>query len=437
VIRRLRRFADRLRHPERYRRLEQLLRALRWSRAELLAQRQDRFEDLVRFAATHSDYYAERLAGLIDGKHGPIDPAGLPLLSKADLNAHRDAILVRGPARSRARLGHTGGSTGEPTGFYYDEAKHELMLAGMMRGFMLSGWRPGERVLYLWGAPRDLAGGGVFARAAGGWLGVERAIPALEFDAQRLGEWLAVLRRWRPRLVYGYASALDWLAGQLLDRGIDPGLDLHGVYSTAEVLDPAQRERIGRAFGCQVFNQYGCREVPNIAWECRAGSMHVFADMVLLESVPGASGHRLLATSLTDRLMPFIRYDTGDSGEILDDACPCGLPFPLLRMDVCRQNDMVRLPGGRLIHPAWFNRQLYGIPGITRYQWRQAGPTSLELDLVAAEPLADHVVAGLRASLARELDPSIGLVVNYRTDIPRTAAGKHRFVIGWNPSPPT
>jgi phenylacetate-CoA ligase len=419
-----------VRHPARYRHLQELLPALDWSRADLLARRQAAFEDLVRFAAGHSDYYAERLAGLLGSAPGHIDPTRLPLLTKADLNAHRDAILVRGPARSRARLGHTGGSTGEPTGFYYDDAKHDLMLAGMMRGFMLSGWRPGERVLYLWGAPRDLGGSGVFARAGEGWLEVERAIPALEFSAQRFDEWVAVLRRWRPRLIYGYASALDWLATQLLDRGIDPGLALHGVYSTAEVLDPAQRERIGRAFGCQVFNQYGCREVPNIAWECRAGNMHVFADMVLLESVPDVAGHRLLATSLSDRLMPFIRYDTGDSGAILDDACPCGLPFPLLRMDVCRQNDLVRLPDGRLIHPAWFNRQLYGIAGITRYQWRQTGPASLALDLVAPAPLAEHVVVDLRARVARELDPALALVVNYCTDIPRTAAGKRRFVVG-------
>jgi phenylacetate-CoA ligase len=432
VIRRLRHLADRLRHPARYRHLAELLPALRWSRSELLAHRQGAFEALVRFAVGHSDYYAERLGGLLGSADARIEPASLPLLTKADLNARRDAILVRGPARSRARLGHTGGSTGEPTGFYYDDAKHELMLAGMMRGFMLSGWRPGERVLYLWGAPRDLGGRGVFARAGEGWLGVERAVPALEFSAQRFDEWVAVLRRWRPRLLYGYASALDWLAGQLLERGIDPGLALHGVYSTAEVLDPAQRERIGRAFGCHVFNQYGCREVPNIAWECRAGNMHLFADMVLLESVPDDGGRRLLATSLTDRLMPFIRYDTGDSGEILDDACPCGLAFPLLRMDLCRRNDLVRLPDGRLIHPAWFNRQLYGVAGIERYQWRQTGPLELELDLVVPAPLAEQVIADLRARVARELDPAIELVVNYRAEIPRTTAGKHRFVIGWN-----
>jgi phenylacetate-coenzyme A ligase PaaK-like adenylate-forming protein len=35
-----------------------------------------------------------------------------------------------------------------------------------------------------------------------------------------------------------------------------------------------------------VFNQYGSREIPNIACECQLGKMHVFSDMVMLESVP-------------------------------------------------------------------------------------------------------------------------------------------------------
>ena len=56
----------------------------------------------------------------------------LPILTKDDVRDHLDALLARG-ARDRARLGHTGGSTGKPLAFWYDDAKHELMRAGMCR----------------------------------------------------------------------------------------------------------------------------------------------------------------------------------------------------------------------------------------------------------------------------------------------------------------
>jgi phenylacetate-CoA ligase len=196
------------------------------------------------------------------------------------------------------------------------------------------------------------------------------------------------------------------------------------------MLSPAQRETMRQAFNCPVFNQYGCREVPNIAWECREGNLHVFADLVRLESVPMDGEDRLLVTSLTNRLMPFIRYDLGDSGRLLEGECACGSPFPLLEMGLCRHNDLIRTRSGKVFHPAYFNRLLYGQTRIRQYQWVQRDLDRMELNIVASEPLSDATVAGLRESLWRDVAVGMRLDVNYLDDIPRTASGKHRFVIG-------
>ena len=75
----------------------------------------------------------------------------------ADVVAHLPEMLARGNDPQRTKIGHTGGSTGKPLAFYYDEAKHELMRAGMMRSYMLSGWRPGQKILNFWGARQDTA----------------------------------------------------------------------------------------------------------------------------------------------------------------------------------------------------------------------------------------------------------------------------------------
>jgi phenylacetate-CoA ligase len=182
-----------------------------------------------------------------------------------------------------------------------------------------------------------------------------------------------------------------------------------------------------RAFGCKVFNQYGSREIPNIACECRHGRMHVFTDMVHLESTPD---ERLLVTSLTNRLMPMIRYENGDSGRLLDGDCDCGWPFPLMAMGMCRQNDLIRTPGGKTVHPSAFNRLLYGLTQVRQYQWRQTAPDRMVLSVVAAPALDDRQVAGLRASIRAGVDAGMTLEVRHLDAIPRTASGKHRFVIG-------
>jgi phenylacetate-CoA ligase len=424
---RLRHWLHRHRYPARHAQLDGLLQNQALSPAALLAKQQSDFADMVRYAAGHTQFYAERFGDLSDWA-GTL--AALPILTKDDVRNRLDDLLARDAERSQVKVGHTGGSTGRPLAFWYDDAKHELMRAGMMRGFMMSGWRPGQKVLNFWGARQDTAKGGVFGDRLADAIAGERTIAAVEYTEANLHAWATQIQRWRPTLLYGYASAMSELGRYVIDQGLAMPDSLIGVYSTAEVLHDAQRALMQQAFGCRVFNQYGCREVPNIAWECRHGHMHVMADLVHLESVPLEGEDRLLVTSLTNRLMPFIRYDVGDAGRLLEGVCECGSPFPLMEMGMCRQNDLIRTSSGKRVHPAWFNRQLYGLTQIRQYQWVQSRLDRMVLNLVCPERLDAWTVARLEESLRREVDEAMMLEVNYLDEIPRTASGKHRFVIG-------
>lgn len=427
MIAALRSGLHRLRYPERHAQLARLL-ANQALGPDALRQRQRRsLATIIRHAAENVPYYSRRLGapGAWDGRM-----ESLPILAKEDVRTHLEDLLERNADRGRVAVGHTGGSTGQPLAFWYDEAKHELMRAGMMRGFMMSGWRPGQKILYLWGARQDTGKGGVFGNRLTDVIAGERTLAALEYSEERLAGWTELIRRWRPTLLYGYASALDELARFVRARGLALPESLIGAYSTAEMLDPEARARMEAAFGCKVFNQYGCREVPNIAWECRHGGMHVMADLVHLESVHRDGEDQLLVTSLTNRLMPFIRYDLGDAGRLLEGACPCGSPFPLMEMGLCRKNDLIRIPGGKRIHPAVFNRLLYGLTQIRQYQWRQVAPDRMALDLVCSPPLDAALVTRLETGLRAAVGPAMTLEVGYRTEIPRTLSGKHRYIIG-------
>jgi phenylacetate-CoA ligase len=426
MIEGLRHRLHRRRHPARYAQLDALLRNQALSRQQLLDNQARDLADMVAWAVANTDYYAEKFAGLDLSARAFSD---LPVLTKDEVRDHLDALLARG-ARERARLGHTGGSTGKPLAFWYDDAKHELMRAGMCRGYMMSGWRPGQKILNFWGARQDVVAGGVFGQGMGDFIAAERTIPAWEYSEANLHAWARFIQAYRPTLLQGYASALTEVARHALAERMPMPRSLIGVYSTAEVLDEQQRELMQRAFGCKVYNQYGSREVPNMACECRHGNMHVFTDMVYLESRPMDGEDRLLVTSLTNRLMPFIRYDIGDSGRLLDGECGCGSPFPLMAMGMCRRNDLIRARDGRRIHPSYFNRLLYGLTRIRQYQWVQRGPDRMDLNLVAPEPLPEAVVADLAVHLRAEVDPDMALRVNYLEEIPRTVSGKHRFVIG-------
>jgi phenylacetate-CoA ligase len=433
MIDRLRHWLHRRRHPARYAQLEALLRTQALPRDDLLAKQQRDLADIVAFAAAHTPYYEEALAPFL--KNAAFDLSALPILSKDDVIRRMDDLLADDADRNQVKIGHTGGSTGKPLAFWYDDAKHELMRAGMMRSYRLSGWRPGQTILNFWGARQDVVPGGVFGSQWGDFIAAEHTIAAFEYTETQLAEWARFIQRYRPVLLQGYASVLSEVARVVIENRLPMPKSLLGVYSTAEVLTDSQRQRMQQAFGCKVFNQYGSREIPNIACECQLGKMHVFTDMVMLESEPqenetGESGNRLLVTSLTNRLMPMIRYDIGDTGRLLDGTCECGLPFPLMEMNLCRQNDLIRTRSGKTIHPSFFNRLLYGQTQIRQYQWVQRDLDHIALNLVASKPLDAATLASLSSSIHRDVDAHMKLEVNTLNDIPRTVSGKHRFVIG-------
>lgn len=414
----MRTWLHRRQRPQRYAFLKELLATQALSRGQLLHKQHNDLAAMIRFARAHTAYYADTLRGIPDDA----DIAALPILRKADVIARLPELLARSHDPRTTPLGHTGGSTGKPLAFFYDETKHELMRAGMMRSYMLSGWRPGQKILNFWGARQDTVSGGVFGTAAwDDWVAAEKTEPAHEIDATKLNAWVRLIRRYRPRLLQGYASILAVLARFVLDERLAMPASLIGVYSTAEVLTDAMREAMESAFGCKVFNQYGSREIPNIACECRHGRMHVFTDMVWLESV----NDRLLVTSLTNRLMPMIRYENGDAGRLLEGTCTCGLPFPLMEMGLCRSNDFILAPDGRRLHPSFFNRLLYGQTQVDAYQFIQEAPGNVKLRL-AGRPLSDMLKEEMTRTLAAE-----GLTLEIETvpEIERTISGKHRFVI--------
>ena len=416
-------------HGERYRMLDELLRKQTLSRAELQEKQQHAPFAIIQHAYSNTPYYQKKYADYLADNPHPLQIDKLPILHKDEVVQHKDAMLARDADRHTLSIGNTGGSTGKPVSFYYDQHKHELMRAGMIRSYMWSGWKPGQKILNFWGARQDIAQGSSLGQKYQDFIAAEKTIAAYGYTEAQLNEWARSIRAYRPVLLQGYASILAELARYIIDSKMQMPKSLLGVYSTAEVLNDWQRQLMEQAFGCKVFNQYGSREIPNIACECSHGNQHVFSDMVYLESQSINGEDRLVITSLTNRLMPFIRYDIGDSGKLKEGDCACGSPFPLMEMGMCRSNDLLRSRSGKTIHPSYFNRLLYGQTGIRQYQYIQHALDKITLNIVSPAPLGAETVEVLKMSLRTDIDEHMVLEINYVDEIRRSISGKHRFVV--------
>lgn len=431
---RLKHFIHSRQKRERYACLKELLNNECMSREQLLQKQRLELTEIITFAANNCDFYQHKYQQVLQHEADDQVLENLPILLKREVVQHKEAMVARGADRRSLRIGHTGGSTGRPLAFYYDSHKTELMRAGMMRSYMWSGWQPGEKILNFWGARQDIRGEGSFSKKIDDFIAAETTIGAYEYTRAQLHEWASFIQSYKPVLLQGYASILAELAGHIIEQRLRMPKSLIGVFSTAEVLYEWQREAIERAFSCKVFNQYGSREIPNIALECRHGKFHVFTDMVYLESVNMQHEDRFLVTSLTNRVMPLIRYEIGDSGRLRAEDCSCGSPFPLMEMEFCRSNDIIVTQSGKCIYPSYFIHLLDGVKGIKQYQFVQTRLNRITLNIDAASELSPGLQTSLQQRLKNEIGEDMTLEIHQVDGIKRTRSGKHRFVINARPN---
>jgi phenylacetate-CoA ligase len=361
----------------------------------------------------------------------PEDFRRLPPLTKDEIRAHLPEFKTRRDLGDRIFLNHTGGSTGQPLAFYQHEAYRRHSGGMVLRGWSWAGWRPASRLAWIWGAPRETSGAASLGGRLRFWLQRMKMFDAFHMSAADLDHWLDVLMGWRPEYLNGYVSSLCLFADHIRQRGAKVS-GIRGVFTTAERLLPEQRALLGEVFGTKVYDAYGSREIMAVANECPRGRMHIHADAVYVESVPGRGGDHLLVTPLHNYAMPLIRYDMGDHGRLRDGRCDCGINLPLMEMEIGRVFDHFVFPDGRVVHGQYFTSLMFGIEGVQNFQFRQTRRDEIRLYVTrsrAADERTAQEIDGVAAAIRAELGGAVTVLTEFVDEIPPTAAGKHRFTI--------
>ncbi|HZJ45490.1 MAG TPA: hypothetical protein VFD63_17070 [Pyrinomonadaceae bacterium] len=394
-----------------------------------------RLTELLAHAEQRVPYYRELLNSLkITSRdiRSFSDFSQLPILTKDTVRERwRDLVREDIPLESLSKH-YSGGSTGIPLTFYRDKEYMDASEAGTFRNFAQAGWRPGEMIAFFWGSNERIQ---QMSRAQ--FELRQRLRRMYQFDpfhsgTDQLREWLERWRSLDATIALGYSSTVARFAQFIESSGVkvEP---LRGVFTTAEKLYGPQREVIERVFGCRAYDCYGSSEVQNIAAECPAGSMHINADYVYLESSSDSSAGDappLLVTSLKNYAMPFIRYRNEDCGTLLDGSCGCGNNFPLMRLNVARVSDNFTFPDGRVVHGEFFTHLMYGSSGIDTFQFHQTSPDHITLWIVPGEGDAEsrrRTVESAINQIKGLTGEAVTVEIREVPAIPLSNAGKHRF----------
>jgi len=415
------------------------LEASQWLSPEELARLQlERLNALLADVGEHVPYYRELFAKLglpATGLQSLDQLQALPFLNKELIRRHTEELKSQ-TARGLARF-NTGGSSGEPLIFYIGKHRVSHDVAAKWRATRWWGVDIGDPEMVVWGSPIEL-GSQDRVRWIRDQLFRTELLPAFEMSKTKLDGFIESIRRKRPRMLFGYPSALSVIAKHARERGVRmDDLGIKVAFVTSERLYDEQRQVISEVFACPVANGYGGRDAGFIAHECPSGGMHLTAEDVIVElvdaagkPVPAGQPGEIVVTHLATGDFPFIRYRTGDVAVMDDRVCACGRGLPMLKEIQGRTTDFVLTQDGAVMHGLALIYILRDLPSVRSFKVVQHSRLRTEVLLVTEsgrleQSLSDHIVDGFKKRLGAMVDIDLKVL----DQIAPEKSGKFRYIV--------
>lgn len=363
------------------------------------------------------------------------DLSKLPVTTREDVRNNRERMIARTTKPSHLIKGHTSGTTGSPLDLYWDPEICRIKTVVDWRQKRAAGLSPGDRIAFFLG--RTV-------------VPVQRSKPPFwrhnfvlnhlfcsswHLSAKTLPAYFDKLVAFQPKAVEGYPSTMFILAKYLVDQGRT--FPVKAVFTSSETLLPHQRETIERAFACRVFDFYGMAERVVFATECeRHDCKHLNMDFSIVEvltgsGVPAPVGElgRIVATGLHNMAMPLIRYKTSDVTALRGIPCACGRSFDVMENVTTKDEDIITTSDGRYVSSSIINALTHHLTTIAEHQVIQDDIHHVRMLIVRKPGFLDSDGRSLAVSLQETLGADMVVRVEYVDSIPRTAAGKFRWVI--------
>ncbi len=414
------------------------LEASQWlSPMQIDALRIDRLRVFLTDIGRHVSFYRDLFAGAgFDPQKVQSTAAlqALPLLTKATIRAHQ-ADLKAADHGPLARY-NTGGSSGEPLVFFIGKGRTSHDVGAKWRATRWWGVDIGDTEMVVWGSPIELGAQDRLRRLRDGLMR-SHLLPAFEMSEANLDGYVASIRRTRPKMLFGYPSALTHIARHAAQRGIDmTDLGIRVAFVTSERLYDEQREVISRVFGCRVANGYGGRDAGFIAHECPSGGMHLMAEDIVVELVdaqgqvvPTGQAGEIVVTHLGTRDFPFVRYRTGDVAVMDDRACACGRGLPMLKEIQGRTTDFVVAADGTVMHGLSLIYILRDLAGLKAFKVIQDSRERTRVLLVTEAGFAAESMALIVDGFKQRLGADVAVEVTLVDDIAPEPSGKFRYIV--------
>jgi len=414
-------------------------------RAEIERLQCAKLGNLLRNALAHCPWHADRIraSGLADvverGEPSLGDLRRLPTMTKQDARENGEAMHWKDVPGGSFRY-NTGGSSGQPLIFRFGRWRQASDAAGRIRSRRWWGADVGDREVYLWGAPVELAKTDRIKTFRDRLLN-QLVLNAFEMSPRSMDEYLAAIRSFRPRCVYGYASSVALLAAHARERGVSLHMpQLAVVCTTGEPLFPHQKTLIEEAFGAPVANEFGSRDIGFTAHETPRHEMLLMSESIILEVLdakgepiePGMMGEAVM-TGLCSEAQPFIRYRTGDLVRLSDRPAGCGRGLHVIAEVAGRTTDFVVRSDGAIMHALAVIYVVRATEGVAEFRLIQRAIDEVEVLVVPDARWGAGSEAAIVGGLKARLGDRCRVTIRPVEAIAPEASGKFRYVVSHVP----
>lgn len=333
------------------------------------------------------------------------------------------------------------GSTGAPTTFYENGSLTALNWAYELRLRSWYGIKPGAPEARMVRISNEHFPGNK-TNTIRKLLWNQLILPGINLSDDHYSYSVREILDFRPRVLWGFTAALAGLAGYIDQQG----LSLEGwlpqlVITWAAPLYDHEREILEKIFRCPVSNIYGMREIGHIAMQCPEKQFHINHESLLIEPVESRENvgdnnlYELVGTTLDPGPMPFIRYRTGDLGNIVPSQCSCGRTMPVIERLVGRTGEVFHSKEGRMISPNFWCRLFMteSLSGaINRFQVEYKASKDISLTIERGPTFLQETEQTIRNKFYKSFSDQTKFDIQYIEKIKPATSGKYKMVFHEN-----
>lgn len=367
--------------------------------------------------------------------------AEFPLMPKEAIKADTSRFISRAMGPKTHLLTHTGGSTSVPMKLYlekYVSRSKDFAYNGTFD--TIAGIQAGDPILALRG--RTVPG----ADKPDGPIWMFDPIKSYlhlssdHLEAEHMPRYVEAARQWKPTFIHAFPSALVPLAKWLkANPAPDVTQRIRCVQLFSENIYDYQVDLIREVFKCPVLLDYGHSEravkaisMPN---DPRYFFWPLYGKVELIDfdgrpvTQPGVLGE-IVGTGFDNRVMPLIRYRTGDLAMWSSAPNHTRPGFPVVERIEGRLQEFLVCSDHRLVSICTIGAAHFEeLASADRMQFEQTAPGRAVLKVLSENDLSSRAKEALAAGIRAKTQGGLEIEVVRVDEIARTVSGKHKLLV--------